>query len=112
MAGEQWLPEVGYSTYFHANYVSPYWRGGMSRIDRIGRHIFYKKRNEKPYIVEASYETDNPASADDDVTSFLLTPTLSMVSAVSSLSAPTVSALTGSSSPSTPAMSLGYAASE
>ncbi|MGV1014088.1 MAG: cell wall hydrolase [Methyloceanibacter sp.] len=109
MSGEQWLPEVGYSTYFHANYVSPYWRGTMSRIDRIGRHIFYKKRNEKPYIVEASASADG-GSGDDD-SGFLLTPTLSVVSAVSSLT-PTVSSLTGSSPASTPAMSLGYAASE
>src|SRR6185312_9053423 len=38
-AGELWLPEVGYSTYYHANYVSPRWVGDMSRIDMIGRHI-------------------------------------------------------------------------
>lgn len=48
-AGELWLPEVGYSTYYHANYVSPNWVGDMSKIDTIGRHIFYKKRDEKPY---------------------------------------------------------------
>ena len=53
-AGELWLPEVGYSTYYHANYVSPRWVGDMNRIDKIGRHIFYKKRNEEPYVVEAS----------------------------------------------------------
>ena len=53
-AGELWLPEVGYSTYYHANYVSPRWAGSMSKIDKIGRHIFYKKRNEEPYLVEAS----------------------------------------------------------
>lgn len=111
MAGEHWLPEIGYSTYFHANYVSPYWRGGMSRIDRIGRHIFYKKRNEKPYIVEASNTTGEAGTAEDDASGFLMTPTLSVVSAVSSM-APTVSTLAGSSAPSTPAMSLGYAASE
>ena len=46
-AGELWLPEVGYSTYYHANYVSPKWKRDMNKIDRIGRHIFYKKRNEK-----------------------------------------------------------------
>jgi hypothetical protein len=103
MSGEQWLPEVGYSTYFHANYVSPYWRGAMNRIDKIGRHIFYKKRNEKPYIVEAS-ATDDAGSGEGDTSGFLMTPTLSMVSAVGSL--------TGSSASATPAMSLGYAASE
>ena len=49
-SGEQWLPEVGYSTFYHANYVSPRWARRMNKIDKIGRHIFYKKRNEKPYI--------------------------------------------------------------
>ncbi len=53
-SGQVWLPEVGYSTYYHANYVRPGWVNDMSRIDTIGRHIFYKKRNEKPYVVEAS----------------------------------------------------------
>ncbi len=38
----------------------------MSKIDKIGRHIFYKKRNEKPYIVEAS-ATDDAGSGEDDL---------------------------------------------
>jgi spore germination cell wall hydrolase CwlJ-like protein len=102
-AGELWLPEVGYSTYYHANYVSPGWAGAMNKIDKIGRHIFYKKRNEQPYIVEASAsgpkETGEPESP-----LFSLTPALSLVSAVAGTSA--------SASPSTPAMSLGFAKSE
>ena len=53
-SGQVWLPEVGYSTYYHANYVSPGWVNSMSKIDKIGNHIFYKKRNEEPYVVEAS----------------------------------------------------------
>jgi Cell Wall Hydrolase len=100
-AGELWLPEVGYSTFYHANYVSPRWAGSMSMIDKIGRHIFYKKRNEEPYVVDASAsEASAPEQAPQSSTSlFSLTPALSLVSAASS-------------SPSTPAMSLGYAASE
>jgi spore germination cell wall hydrolase CwlJ-like protein len=102
--GELWLPEVGYSTYYHANYVSPRWAGSMSKIDKIGRHIFYKKRNEEPYLVEAAAgEGAAPDPASESSTSmFSLTPALSLVSAVTG----------SSSSPSTPAMSLGYAASE
>jgi spore germination cell wall hydrolase CwlJ-like protein len=102
--GELWLPEVGYSTYYHANYVSPRWAGSMSKIDKIGRHIFYKKRNEEPYLVEAAAgEGTAPDQSSESSTSmFSLTPALSLVSAVTG---------TGSS-PSTPAMSLGYAASE
>jgi hypothetical protein len=103
-AGELWLPEVGYSTFYHANYVNPRWAGSMSMIDKIGGHIFYKKRNEEPYIVEAAAgEASAPEAAPASTTSmFSLTPALSLVSAVAG---------TGSS-PSTPAMSLGYAASE
>jgi hypothetical protein len=97
-AGELWLPEVGYSTYYHANYVSPRWVGDMNKIDKIGRHIFYKRRNEEPYVVEAS-TTPESGSADSGIS---LTPTLSLVSA----------AVTGTATAPTPAMSLGYAAHE
>lgn len=103
-AGELWLPEVGYSTYYHANYVSPNWVGDMSKIDTIGRHIFYKKRNEQPYVVEASAEdgkAPEQPQAEPSTSMFSLTPALSLVSAV-----------TASATPATPAMSLGYAASE
>jgi hypothetical protein len=111
MAGELWLPEVGYSTYYHANYVSPYWAGSMSKIDKIGRHIFYKKRNEQPYIVEASAGDASPAAqpaADDTTSLFSLTPALSLVSSVTNS---TVSAVTATPA-ATPAMSLGFAGSE
>jgi hypothetical protein len=76
----------------------------MSKIDKIGRHIFYKKRNEEPYIVDAAAgEAGAPEQAPDSATSmFSLTPALALVSAVTG----------SSSSPATPAMSLGYAASE
>ena len=103
MAGELWLPEVGYSTYYHANYVSPGWANSMSKIDKIGRHIFYKKRNENYMVQEASAgPADATAEGASEGSSVLtLTPTLSLVSAVA-----------GSSTPSTPAMSLGFAGSE
>ncbi len=61
-SGQVWLPEVGYSTYYHANYVRPGWVNAMNKIDAIGRHIFYKKRNEEPYVVqEASATPTTPA---------------------------------------------------
>ncbi|HZJ13379.1 MAG TPA: cell wall hydrolase [Methyloceanibacter sp.] len=101
-AGELWLPEVGYSTFYHANYVSPRWAGSMNKIDKIGRHIFYKKRNEKPYVVEAAAgDVKAPEQAEPESSMFSLTPALSLVSAGA-----------GGPSPSTPAMSLGFAASE
>src|SRR5215467_9164061 len=62
-AGEVWLPEVGYSTYYHADYVSPQWKSAMNKIDSIGRHIFYKKRNEQPYIVEEASAGPMPESS-------------------------------------------------
>jgi len=105
MSGEKWLPEVGYSTFYHANYVSPRWARSMSKIDKIGRHIFYKKRNEKPYVVEAS--ADSADSDDGSEEGYFLTPTLSLASAVSA-----VGAVAGTTTPPTQAMSLGYAGSE
>jgi len=51
-SGQVWLPEVGYSTYYHADYVRPGWVNAMNKIDSIGRHIFYKKRYEQPYVVQ------------------------------------------------------------
>jgi hypothetical protein len=102
-AGELWLPEVGYSTYYHANYVRPDWTGDMSRIDTIGRHIFYKKRNEQPYLVEASAAPETAQQTPQPQPAMMsLTPALSLVSA----------APDASSSAPTPAMSLGFAASE
>ena len=107
MAGEHWLPEVGYSAFYHANYVRPSWSYRMNRIDRIGRHIFYKKRNEQPYIVEASAEPDTESASGEDA-GYLL-PTLSLASAVSAIA----DSVTGSSSQSSSqVMSLGYAGSE
>jgi spore germination cell wall hydrolase CwlJ-like protein len=107
-AGELWLPEVGYSTYYHANYVSPGWIGGMNKIDKIGRHIFYKKRNERPYLVEASAEEQKTEEQADSSTSlFSLTPALSLVSAATGNSSSSAV-----SSSSNPAMSLSYSASE
>ena len=39
-----WLPEVGDSTHYHATYVRPYWARRLTRMDKVGRHIFYKLR--------------------------------------------------------------------
>jgi spore germination cell wall hydrolase CwlJ-like protein len=130
--GELWLPEVGYSTYYHADYVRPNWASSMSRIDTIGRHIFYKKRNEQPYVVEASAapEPQAPQQAVLEPTpqQATLEPTpqqatlepapqpaaLETAPSLFTL-APAVSLVAaadeGSNAP-TPAMSLGFAASE
>lgn len=113
MAGEHWLPEVGYSTFYHANYVRPRWARRMNRIDKIGRHIFYKKRGEEPYAVEAALDAETETDADDtDPDTGYLLPTLSLASAVQAVT-DSVSSVTGTSSTaSTQVMSLGYGASE
>ena len=85
--------------------MSPYWAGSMSKIDKIGRHIFYKKRNEEPYLVEASAtepKERDAAEPESSTSMFSLTPALSLVPPPWPATA----------TPSTPAMSLGYAGNE
>ncbi len=36
------MPAVGEATYYHADYVRPYWAGALRRITQIGAHIFYR----------------------------------------------------------------------
>ncbi|MEO9786046.1 MAG: cell wall hydrolase [Aurantimonas coralicida] len=43
--GEIWINEVGSATHYHANYVRPRWAGAMERVDKIGKHIFYRTFN-------------------------------------------------------------------
>ena len=95
-SGEVWLPEIGYSTFYHADYVSPYWKSTMNKIDSIGRHIFYKKRNEKAYIVEEASAAPAPSTSKVNAGAFSL--------ASSNPAATPISA--------TPALSLGAAPSE
>jgi hypothetical protein len=42
--GKVWIAEVGDSTHYHANYVSPRWGRRMIKVDKIGAHIFYRTR--------------------------------------------------------------------
>ena len=110
MAGEHWLPEVGYSTFYHADYVRPRWAYRMNRIDKIGRHIFYKKRGEQPYMVEAALDGETGSATDGDEGSPM--PTTSLAWAVQAVT-DAVDAVTATS-PAAPTqmMSLGYGASE
>jgi spore germination cell wall hydrolase CwlJ-like protein len=41
-AGKIFLPEVGSSTHYYANYVHPGWARAMHRMTKIGLHIFYR----------------------------------------------------------------------
>ena len=43
LAGKVFGP-VGHATYYHANYVLPYWADSLDKVAVIGRHIFYRLR--------------------------------------------------------------------
>src|SRR3712207_5844922 len=36
------VKEVGTATFYHADYVVPYWRSSLSKVHQLGRHIFYR----------------------------------------------------------------------
>ncbi|MBA5779279.1 cell wall hydrolase [Stappia sp. F7233] len=42
--GDEYIEDVGASTHYHATYVKPRWARSMKRLDKIGRHIFYRTR--------------------------------------------------------------------
>lgn len=42
--GTTYLPEVGASTHYHAQYVRPYWAKKLKKMDTIGQHVFYQLR--------------------------------------------------------------------
>jgi hypothetical protein len=39
---DYFLPEVGSATHYHATYVHPYWTWDMDKLQKIGKHIFYR----------------------------------------------------------------------
>jgi spore germination cell wall hydrolase CwlJ-like protein len=43
-AGKIFLSEVGSSTHYYAQYVSPGWARAMKRMTKIGLHIFYRTK--------------------------------------------------------------------
>lgn len=43
-AGKIFIPEVGSSTHYYAQYVSPGWARAMKKMTKIGLHIFYRTR--------------------------------------------------------------------
>jgi spore germination cell wall hydrolase CwlJ-like protein len=42
MDGRTYNADVGRSTHYHATYVKPRWARALTRMDMIGRHIFYR----------------------------------------------------------------------
>ncbi|HTR13024.1 MAG TPA: cell wall hydrolase [Roseiarcus sp.] len=45
VSGRDYNPRVAEAVNYHANYVAPFWRGYLRRVDRIGAHIFYAMRD-------------------------------------------------------------------
>ena len=41
IAGDLYLTEVGYATHYHATYVYPHWAPRMTKVTKIGLHVFY-----------------------------------------------------------------------
>lgn len=41
-AGKIWFKDVGSATHYHATYVRPAWGPTMKRVEKIGKHIFYR----------------------------------------------------------------------
>lgn len=42
LEGRTYLAQVGASTHYHADYVKPRWARRLTRMEMIGRHIFYR----------------------------------------------------------------------
>lgn len=40
--GTAYVSDVGGSTHYHANYIRPLWASRLTKMDKIGHHIFYK----------------------------------------------------------------------
>lgn len=40
--GTAYVSDVGGATHYHANYVRPLWASRLTKMDKIGHHIFYK----------------------------------------------------------------------
>jgi spore germination cell wall hydrolase CwlJ-like protein len=39
-----YMADIGAATHYHATYVKPRWARSMKRMEKIGRHIFYKTK--------------------------------------------------------------------
>lgn len=53
ISGDAYLKEIGDATHYHATYVSPDWRKMMSKVTKIGVHIFYKAPFVQPLAASA-----------------------------------------------------------
>lgn len=63
LSGEVYAP-VGSATFYHANYVSPWWAGSMTQVVTVGAHVFYRWRGamENALAFTQSYSGAEPAA--------------------------------------------------
>lgn len=61
LAGSVYAP-VGAATYYHANYVLPWWASSLTRIGAVGSHIFYRWRGalERALAFRQDYAGSEP----------------------------------------------------
>jgi spore germination cell wall hydrolase CwlJ-like protein len=45
LGGKTWLADVGAATHYHANYVRPRWARALTKMDTIGKHVFYRLKS-------------------------------------------------------------------
>lgn len=64
LSGQVYAP-VGSATFYHANYVLPWWAGSLTRIGSVGAHIFYRWRGamERALSFRADYAGVEPGIA-------------------------------------------------
>jgi spore germination cell wall hydrolase CwlJ-like protein len=63
LAGEV-MAGVGTATFYHADYVLPWWAGSLTRLGAVGRHVFYRWPNalERALGMRAAYAGVEPGA--------------------------------------------------
>jgi hypothetical protein len=56
ISGQAYLKDVGDATHYHATYVSPDWRKLMTKVTKVGVHIFYKAPFVQPLVASAEFK--------------------------------------------------------
>ncbi len=76
LAGAVYAP-VGSATFYHANYVSPWWASSMDKVATIGAHIFYRWRSglESALAFRQSYSGSEPGMAATVAANAVIAPT-------------------------------------
>jgi hypothetical protein len=58
------MPEVGSATFYHADYVLPWWASSLTRLGAVGSHVFYRWPNalERALGMRAAYAGVEPGT--------------------------------------------------